>query len=97
MTNEEGLLLDRFKHTVRSLQLRYEKLLEKNEQLVQQVQRLEDELLDTSYSKQMLEKRYDNLKVAGVMSMNDEDKELTKKRINKMMREIDKCIAQLNV
>ncbi|MFV0365436.1 MAG: hypothetical protein ACK5JS_02890 [Mangrovibacterium sp.] len=97
MTNEETLLLEKFKHTVRSLQNKCEKLQEKNEQLALRVQKLEDEVLDVSYSKKMLERDYDSLKVAGMMSMNDEDKELTRNRINKMVREIDKCIAQLNV
>ncbi len=96
MTNEEALLLERFKHTVRSLKEKCEKLSEKNEQLTLRIQDLEDEVLDISYEKNQLERNYENLKVAGVMSMNEEDKELTKKRINKMVREIDKCIAQLN-
>ncbi|MFV0291044.1 MAG: hypothetical protein ACK5IJ_09175 [Mangrovibacterium sp.] len=97
MTNEDALLLDRFKHTVRSLQNKCEKLSAENEQMLLQIEKLEDRILDLANEKQEVERNYENLKVAGVMSMGDEDKELTKKRINKMMREIDKCIAQLNV
>lgn len=96
MTNEETLLLEKFKQTVHSLQQKHKKLQGKNAQLAQRVQELEDELLDAAHSKQVLERNYESLKVAGVMSMNDEDKELTRERINQMMREIDKCIAQLN-
>ncbi len=43
-----------------------------------------------------LENKYNNLKVAKSLSSDSGEKDEVKTKINRLVREIDKCIAQLN-
>lgn len=62
----------------------------KSTELQVQVQLLEGKLAD-------LEKKHDNLKIAKVLSsVSGEDVHETKIQVNRIVREIDKCIALLN-
>lgn len=58
---------------------------------------LEQKLTDLKSENRELVKKYDDLKVAKVLSVGDDEQKQVKQRINKIVREIDKCIAQLNV
>jgi FtsZ-binding cell division protein ZapB len=71
------------------LQIENQQLLEKSEKLVQEVQQQQA-------SVSAIEKKYDSLKIANAIVGNKEDKRLTKLKINTLIREIDKCIAQLD-
>jgi len=65
-------------------------LEKKNLQLRQQAVELEDKLNE-------LDKKYENLKIAKVLSsVPGEDVHDTKLQVNRIVREIDKCIALLN-
>jgi DNA integrity scanning protein DisA with diadenylate cyclase activity len=65
-------------------------LQKKSTELHQQVQLLENKLTD-------LEKKHENLKIAKVLSsVPGEDVHETKIQVNRIVREIDKCIALLN-
>jgi hypothetical protein len=62
----------------------------KNIELQNQVMMLESKLAD-------LEKKHENLKIAKVLSsLPGEDVHETKIQVNRIVREIDKCIALLN-
>ena len=62
----------------------------KNTELQNQVVMLESKLAD-------LEKKHENLKIAKVLSsVPGEDVHETKIQVNRIVREIDKCIALLN-
>jgi hypothetical protein len=41
-------------------------------------------------------KRYENLKVAKALAEGDPENQAAKHKINKILREVDKCIALLN-
>ena len=43
-----------------------------------------------------LETRYTNLKMARMISVNDNEIRDTKQRLTRLVREVDKCIALLN-
>lgn len=43
------------------------------------------------------EKKYSNLKMAKMIDVTSEEAENAQKRITKLIREVDKCIALLNV
>lgn len=43
-----------------------------------------------------LETRYANLKMARMISVNDNEIRDTKQRLTRLVREVDKCIALLN-
>ncbi len=65
-------------------------LLKKNEELNERIGLLENKLED-------LDKKYENLKIAKVLSsVPGEEVHATKLQVNRIVREIDKCIALLN-
>jgi predicted nuclease with TOPRIM domain len=62
----------------------------KNDELTEKVKILE-------YKLENLDKKYENLKIAKVLStVPGEDVHDTKLQVNRIVREIDKCIALLN-
>jgi len=67
-----------------------------NEQLKQQIA----DLLGTLYAKnkeiEVLESKYQSLKLAKTLTSSPEDVKNVKLQVNRMVREIDKCIALLN-
>ena len=71
------------------LQIENQQLLEKSEKLVQEVQQQQQ-------SVGVIENKYDSLKIANAIVGSKEDKHSTKLKINTLIREIDKCIAQLD-
>jgi uncharacterized protein YlxW (UPF0749 family) len=65
-------------------------LQKQNLELQKDVEKLEEELGD-------LDNKYENLKIAKVLSsLPGEDVHETKIQVNRIVREIDKCIALLN-
>ena len=69
---------------------RNNELLKKNEELNERISLLENKLED-------LDKKYENLKIAKVLSsVPGEEVHATKLQVNRIVREIDKCIALLN-
>jgi seryl-tRNA synthetase len=65
-------------------------LQKKSDDLKEQVEKLEKKLVE-------LENKYENLKLAKVLSsVPAEDIHETKIQVNRIVREIDKCIALLN-
>jgi hypothetical protein len=57
---------------------------------------LEFQLAVYKQEHEALLKRYENLKVANAFAAETDGKEAAKGKINKIVREIDKCIALLN-
>jgi FtsZ-binding cell division protein ZapB len=71
------------------LQIENQQLLEKSEKLVREVQ-------DQKESLNEIQNDYESLKIANAIVGSKDDKHLTKLKINTLIREIDKCIAQLD-
>ena len=87
---------------VDSLQSKLDKLLSKyellqieNQQLLEKSDRLIKEIDSQKNSLAALENSYESLRIANAMVGNKDDKHVTKLKINTLIREIDKCIAQL--
>lgn len=97
MTGEEQLLLDDFKAKLRLLMKRYTALKTERDELAGKIAGLENQVAGLKEENENLEKKYNDLKVAKVLSASDNESKQVKLRINKIVREIDKCIAQLNV
>ncbi len=81
--------LDRLLSKFELLQIENQQLLEKSEKLVQEVQEQQE-------SVHTIENKYESLKIANAIVGSKEDKHTTKLKINTLIREIDKCIAQLD-
>lgn len=88
--------IDGLKHNIKRLI----GLLEEKESELRQVRDekkgLEFQLETYKNEIEVQKKRYDNLKAANILVANDGDREVTKSKINKIVREIDKCVALLN-
>jgi phage shock protein A len=67
-----------------------------NIQLQQQVDKLSGQLCVKDQEMKVLESKYQSLKLAKTMTSSPEDVKNVKFQVNRMVREIDKCIALLN-
>ncbi len=96
MTAEEKRLLDAFEVRFHHLLYKYERLKQKNEDLRSSVHQREEAIKELTRNNQILEAKYTNLKLAKVISINDEEAKDAKLKISRLVREVDKCIALLN-
>jgi uncharacterized small protein (DUF1192 family) len=96
MTDEDRFLLNELKANVRQLFQEYEKLNAGKMALEGKVSVLTQEIARLEVEKTALSQKNERLKFANrIVTGNDSDGE-AKKRINTLVREIDKCIALLN-
>jgi phage shock protein A len=73
-----------------------EKLKANNGQLQQQVDELTGQLRVRNQEMEVLESKFQSLKLAKTLTSSPEDVRNVKFQVNRMVREIDKCIALLN-
>ena len=67
-----------------------------NRQLQQQVDELSRQLYAKDQEVKDLESKYQSLKLTKTLITSEEDIKNVKNQVNRMVREIDKCIALLN-
>jgi hypothetical protein len=96
MTEDQLKLAANFEARVRQLMFLCEELKRKNavleESLTSETEKsrsLQEEIKD-------LNLKYDNLKFARIIEVKQGDFQSAKKRLSKLVREVDKCIALLN-
>lgn len=97
MDSKSDEIVDSLRLRIKTMISRYEEqkkqnnaLREKNLELTERVSQLENTIEE-------LNKKYENLKIAKVLSsIPGEDVHDTKIQVNRIVREIDKCIALLN-
>ena len=97
MTDQDQNLLDDFKAKLRFFMQKHDRLKHEKERLIGELDKLKNEIDTLKTENERLARKYDNLKIAKVLSVTDNEKQQVKQRINRIVREIDKCIAQLNV
>ena len=96
MTDEDRLLLNELRANVQRMFQEYEKLKAEKKMLEGSVSVLTQEIARLEQEKTDLGQKIEKMKVANrILAGNDKDGE-AKKRINTLIREIDKCIALLN-
>jgi predicted RNase H-like nuclease (RuvC/YqgF family) len=96
MTDEDRLLLKDLKANVQRLFQEYERLKTGNRLLEDKVTALNNEIVRLKNEKTDLSRENENIKLANhILSGKDGNGE-AKKKINSLVREIDKCIALLN-
>lgn len=64
-------------------------LKSENKERIKELSKKEEEFV-------ILEEKYNKLQLSGALKGDEESTRLARKRINKLVREIDKCIALLN-
>lgn len=97
MTNEELEFLKRFQTRVRQLILQYRELQNAIDGYVQRIEVLEAENERLKKQGEQARQEYANLKLAKMIEVGDSDVRDAKTRITKLIHEVDKCIALLNV
>ncbi len=94
---EEGLLLIRdLREKIRNVLEKFEHLESENADLHQQVLTLKDRIESLDREKGQLGNQYENLKLARTLESGAGGAAMARQKINKLLREIDKCVALLN-
>jgi len=96
MTNKYDELINAFETKLRKLISEYESLREQNEQLKAALERKQEDLMHAHQQFFEIRNNYDRLRVARNLGVTEEERVESKRRINKIVREIDKCLALLN-
>ena len=96
MTEEERLFLVDLKANTKQFFKKYNELEEEKLQLEEKIIVLNRQIGQLNQEKSELSQKIEHLKLAShILSGVDENRE-AKQKINKLIREIDKCIALLN-
>ncbi len=90
---EELILL---KGKVEKLLVRYEEIQKEIDAERSEKEKLVSNLRDKDEEIEELKSKYDKLQLSGAIKGDEESALLARKRINYLVREIDKCIALLN-
>lgn len=96
MTDLEKNLLTDFKLKVMQMMAKHDMLKQEKDQLLRRIGTLEDTVQQLNQKNLLLEQKYENVKMAKMLIATEEDNKEAKNRIQKLVREIDKCIALLN-
>ncbi|MFY9150959.1 MAG: hypothetical protein WAO52_03015 [Prolixibacteraceae bacterium] len=92
---EKNLLID-FKLKIKQIIAKHEAVKQEKRQLLQKNEDLEVVINQLHQENSLLEQKYENLKMARLLVATDDENKAAKNRIQKLVREIDKCIALLN-
>jgi len=96
MTDPEKNLLIDFEYKVKQMIANHEKLKQEKHQLLGKIGDLEETISQARQDNRLLEQKYENLKLAKMLVVSEDENKDAKNRIQKLVREIDKCIALLN-
>ena len=96
MTGADELIIDDFESKLNRLMGAYTRLQAENAELREQLDLQSVELGKVREENAVLSESYKNLKQAKIISSNDSEIGDTKRRLSKLVREVDRCIALLN-
>jgi len=96
MTERETLLLREFKEKLDQMIGLHQKMKAECRLLREEKKRLNEQLNMLTISNQDLTKKVEDLKFAKSLAGADQDSHEAKIKINRLVREIDKCISLLN-
>lgn len=96
MTERETLLLREFKDKLDKLIGLHQKMKAERQLNLEEIKRLNDQINLLTISNQDLSRKVEDLKFAKSLAGANEDSHEAKIKINRLVREIDKCISLLN-
>ena len=96
MTEESLLLVRELKDKVQLVFRAYEDLKKKNEDLLGEIEFLKNKIRLLEEEKGILGTKYEHLKMARAVEAGSGDSQAARNKMNRLMREIDKCVALLN-
>ena len=94
MTQNEKVLAA-FEARVRQLILRFQELKKENSELYAMIEKQEQDIKNVQAKMAQSQRDYDSLKMAKMMEITDGDLEESKKRLSRLIREVNKCISML--
>lgn len=97
MTNEHEIALRNFEALVRQLMRAYEREQATSQALQQELDKNRQELEQKEKENEELRCDYELLKTARMIEVSGEDIKASRARIARLIREVDKCIALLDV
>ncbi len=97
MTNEQEINLRNFEARVRQLMMAYAEEKQKNATLQEQLNSCQQQLADAQLSVDRLKQEYSTLKMARMIEVSGDDIKNSRARLAHLIREVDKCIALLDV
>ena len=89
-----SILVSCVKKKAERLVVKHTALIKENEKISNELEKIKEELTEKSQQVSELNDKVKLLKIAG--SVEGESTKEVKLKINEMVREIDKCIAQIN-
>ncbi|NDV68161.1 hypothetical protein [Dysgonomonas sp. 25] len=96
MTENGKKLLAEFEIRMKQLMYLCDTLRDENRQLREELSQKNIQLEDLSGQVEQLKAKYDNLKFAKTLSSQDKEAaQETKRRLSKLVRDVDKCITML--
>ena len=97
MDSKHDEIFSGLRQRIKSLISLYEEQKGKNIALLNKNLELNDRIVALENKLEDLDKKYENIKIAKVLSsVPGDDVHATKLQVNRIVREIDKCIALLN-
>lgn len=94
--NANEKTLNTFATRVRQMILQYEELKNENSDLYALVAQHEEEIKDLQSQLWQEQENYRTLKMAKMLEVTDGDMEVAKKRVTKLIRDVNKCITLLS-
>jgi predicted RNase H-like nuclease (RuvC/YqgF family) len=94
MTQNEKVLAA-FEARVRQLILRFQELKKENSELYAMIEKQEQDIKNVEAKMAQTQRDYDSLKMAKMMEITDGDLEESKKRLSRLIREVNKCISMV--
>lgn len=86
-------VITQFETRVKQLILKFQELKKENQDLYAMVEKTEQEVKDLQAKLTQKDNDYNALKMAKMMTITDGDLEAAKARIQKLIREVNKCIT----
>ena len=96
MSDNNGEIISSLKDKISLIVNNYISLKEENHQLKKDNKNLTEKLKQNKQETSILEEKFNNIKLAKTIANASEDSHDAKLKVNRIVREIDKCIALLN-
>ncbi|MDO9152384.1 MAG: hypothetical protein Q7U47_01525 [Paludibacter sp.] len=94
--NKYEELIKAFESKLRILISEYKSLQEEKLEMGIKLAQKQNDLIEAHHKFQELQKNYDHLLIARNMGVSESEKAESKKRIDKLVREVDNCLALLD-